>query len=201
MKAKVEESQRNFREKLMFTSHARVATEISTGALMSLCQSGLDIINRTKFYLWPGEESGLTVKQILKLFEYALYFGISSGSAVQAGVNFWTIGEIPSFTVSAFNNWPEALSWLPTLPEFNVSQANIKDWRMPKVELKFQNVTFTVPSFYLRVDDTNPDEDRKLQIMLEHLIRKYTDYVGPFNMESDADYKNLDSYVLSRNKQ
>ena len=188
-RARAEESQRNLREKLMFTTRTRFATEVTTGALIDVCNVGLDLIERAKGHLWEKNQ-GLAAKKIIAVFEYALYFGVSSGQAVRAGVNLFSLGDIPSIEVK-----PPPLLRDLGLPVLKVSEANLRDWRMPKVELQFKNTTFTIPKFYLRADDTDPNEERKMQIMLEHLIRKYTDYEGPFSMETEVQYSQLTSYL------
>lgn len=192
-RAKAEEQNRNLREKLMFTSRTRLATEVATGALIDSCSFALDLIKRSKTFLWK-EEEGRSVKKILAVFEYALYFGVYSGQAVRAGVNFFELGDIPTFEVYV----PEVLKNIG-FPKLTVSEANLRDWTLPKVELLFRNTTFTIPKYYLRADETDPKEERKMQIMLQHLVRKYTDYEGPFEMQSEDHWKALSSY-LNRTK-
>lgn len=192
-RARAEESNRNLHEKLMFTSRTRLATEVATGALIDSCSLGLNLIERAKTFLWKDDE-GRSVKKIIAVLEYALYFGMYSGQAVQAGVNFFALGDIPTITVPV----PDVLKKLG-FPVLTVSEANLRDWSVPKVELTFRNTTFTIPKYYLRADETDPKEERKMQIMLQHLVRKYTDYSGPFDMESEDQWLELEKY-LNRTK-
>ena len=191
-KAQLDESRRELNEQVRFTSRTRVANKMVTRAFTKVCQLGLSTIENVESALWT-EKEGQTIKMGFELFKYALKFGLSAVHTVDAGVNFFTLGDIPTIEVQP----PKALEgWLPKV---KVSEANIRDWRMPKVELTLGNTSFVVPSFYLG-KETNPDENRKLQIMLEHLISKYTNFKGPFNIETELDYTLLTDYIADNPK-
>jgi hypothetical protein len=175
----------NINEMLLFSKPSHVASRVITGAFINLAEAAIELGRFNQKALGLTFANTTVAFSVFKLAEYYWYAFKKQSEYAQLVGDFAIIGTTPTFSLPVpylcdykFPYFGD-LTLMPCFGDLTVSEGNIYEYKAPKVTVSVNNQTIEFPEWY--ITGTNYTELEIYQKMLLHIIKRYSNYEGPFS--------------------